>query len=691
MRLASQTIARPAPKAEYVPGEVILRLKDPGPSLRGDLYSEYGADVVERFHLNSSGPEIQKASDIVRLKLPTDLPVEKALDQLQKDDRVEFAEPNYRFKLSDFRKGEETELPNDLTPRLWGLHNEGQDGGQAGADISAKEAWAITQGDSSPNGPLIAVIDTGIDYTHPDLADNMWTNPGEIPNDGIDNDGNGVVDDVYGFNAFDQNGDPMDGHSHGTHCAGTIGAVGNNGQGVVGVSPEARLMAVKIFSDKGESTSASVLRGLLYANKMGADITSNSWGGGPPSEAVKEAFASSQALHVVAAGNDKMDNDTVDHYPANYEVENMIVVAATDRRDRRASFSQWGATKVDLSAPGKDIWSTVPRGSYASYSGTSMATPHVSGVAALIASAHPEADATEIKDRLIYGSDLVSQLTDISVSDGRVNAASSLEDDLLSPGVPQQVKVDRVSYRGTSLSWLTPPEDGEQGGKASKVEVRMSPIPITEENFRETSPFLSSQGQVRQRQHFTVLQEPSLQEREVYLSVQAVDNVGNRSPLVSTSKVTIPAARLLLEESFGGQRTSFQSEGSFRSRKDSEKGRVFTSAPPRGGKAETNSFLTSPRLDLRNQQDPFLSFDMNADLAVANSAELEITTDGRRWKRLERLENSDGWSHQGVDLSDYQGKTVQLRFSVHSRIGRAKNGISLANLKVYGQSDNSSP
>ena len=424
MQISTQRPPQAGKKPEIVPGEVLLRLKDSAPSLDGDLYSDFGADIVERFEMSKPG-SLESAPDIVRLKLHGELPVEEALAQLRQDERVDFAEPNYRFQLPEAPKNQESNTPNDLTPKLWGLHNEGQDGGRAGADISAKEAWKISQGDNSPNGPLIAVIDTGIDYNHPDLAANMWTNPGEIPGDGIDNDGNGVIDDVHGFNAFAQTGDPMDGHSHGTHCAGTIGAVGNNGIGVVGVSPKAKLMAVKIFSDKGESTSASILRGLQYANKMGADITSNSWGGGPRNEAVKQAFASSQALHVVAAGNDKMDNDKIEYYPANYDVNNMIVVAASDRRDDRASFSQWGATKVDVAAPGKDIWSTVPNGKYASYSGTSMATPHVSGVAALIASAYPQADALEIKDRIIYGSDKVRDLTDVSVSDGRVNAAAS--------------------------------------------------------------------------------------------------------------------------------------------------------------------------------------------------------------------------------------------------------------------------
>ena len=173
----------------------------------------------------------------------------------------------------------------------------------------------------------------------------------------------------------------------------------------------------------------------------------------------------------------------------------------------------------------------------------------------------------------------------------------------------------------------------------------------------------------------------------MYFSVQAVDNAGNRSPLVSTEQVTLPKAELLFNEDFTSSRTSFDIDGDFRSFKDPIKGQVFTSAPPRGSRAKSTSTLTSPRINLSKHENPFLQFEMSTDLAIANTAELEVTTDGRRWSQLERIENSDGWKTHGLDLSAYEGKTVQLRFSVNSRIGRAKNGISLSNLQVFGQAD----
>ena len=429
-------VAQSMEGAEYKPGELIVKLNagaDAG--LMGDFASEYGATVVEHFDVPES---VFKSfgGELVRLQLPQGIELAEAIAAMKNDSRVVYAEGNEVIRLPETQDDGVSEGPNDLDSKLWGLNNTGQDGGKAGADIHALDAWKVTTGDGSANGPLIAVIDTGIDYNHPDLKANIWVNPGEIAGDGIDNDGNGVVDDVNGYNAYANNGNPLDGHSHGTHCAGTIGAVGNNGMGVTGVMQNARIMAVKIFSDGGSTSTDAIVRGLMYSAKMGADITSNSWGGGGRSQAIYDAFASNPALHVIAAGNSNYDNDKRDNFPSNYDLDNIVAVAATTRTDERASFSQWGATTVDVAAPGAQIWSTIPGGRYGNKSGTSMATPHVSGVAGLIASAYPNASNAEIKERLIKGSDPVPALAGISVSNGRVNAARSLEPGLVAPTRP---------------------------------------------------------------------------------------------------------------------------------------------------------------------------------------------------------------------------------------------------------------
>jgi subtilisin family serine protease len=429
---AVAAVAKSMEGGEFKPGELIVKLDNSQAGLMSDFAKEYGAEVVEHFDVPESIFQ-SFGGELVRLKLPEGIELAEAIAAMKSDSRVVYAEGNEVIRLPESQDNGTAEAPNDLDSKLWGLNNTGQDGGKSGADIHAVDAWKVTTGDKSANGPLIAIIDTGIDYNHPDLKANLFVNPGEVAGDGIDNDGNGVIDDVYGYNANADNGNPLDGHSHGTHVAGTIGAVGNNGIGVTGVMQNARLMAVKIFDDSGSTSTDAIVRGLMYATKMGADITSNSWGGGGYSHAIYDAFKTNPALHVIAAGNSGYDNDKRDNFPSNYDLDNIVAVAATTRVDEKASYSQYGAKNVDVAAPGSQIWSTIPGGRYGNKSGTSMATPHVSGVAGLIASAYPNASPAEIKERLIKGSDPVVALDGLTVSNGRVNAARSLEPNLLAP------------------------------------------------------------------------------------------------------------------------------------------------------------------------------------------------------------------------------------------------------------------
>jgi len=421
-------------KPQFVPGELIVRTKG-GMGVADaseSLAAKYGVQVQDSFDLGQSG--VVDQGELLHLKLPAGVTPEQAMSQMAKDGSIAYAEPNYVYQLETVPQGEvkadgqqppaDSQVPNDLDPKLWGLHNTGQNGGKAGADINAPEAWAIHTGRN--DGPIVAVIDTGVDYNHSDLKANMWVNTGEIAGNGIDDDGNGVIDDVHGYNAFADSGNPMDGHGHGTHCAGTIGAVGNNGEGIVGVNHQARIMAVKIFSDGGSTNTAAILRGIEYTTKMGATITSNSWGGGPASQAQKDAFAASSALHIMAAGNNGRDNDKFDNFPSNYDIPNNVAVAASDRFDNKARFSQYGQTTVDIAAPGVDVYSAKPGGGYQNMSGTSMATPHVAGVATLVASAFPELDAQGIKEKLLNGADKLENWQAFVVDGNRLNAHGAL-------------------------------------------------------------------------------------------------------------------------------------------------------------------------------------------------------------------------------------------------------------------------
>jgi len=324
--------------------------------------------------------------------------------------------------------------PSFVDGSLWGLRNTGQAGGTAGADISAVEAWDIR---NDASNVVVAVIDTGVRMTHEDLAANLWTNPGEIAGNGIDDDGNGVIDDVHGFDAIDGGGAPDDADGHGTHVAGTVGAAGNNATGVTGVAWQVQLMPVRFLGANGGFLSDAI-EGIAYARNNGATILNNSWGGGGFSTTLRNAIAELAAddiLFVAAAGNDGVDADLTPGYPAAYELDHIVSVAASDRNDNRAGFSNFGAESVDLAAPGASIRSTFNGGdaSYASLSGTSMASPQVAGAAALLRAAFPGEDALSIKARLLETVDPTADFLTTTVSGGRLN----LEAALLNEAVPR--------------------------------------------------------------------------------------------------------------------------------------------------------------------------------------------------------------------------------------------------------------
>ncbi len=426
---------------EHVPGQVIVKTK--GSLMKGcvDLAKKYGGTLLERFDM-PHGLMKSSQGDLLHIQLPEGMSTAQAMAAMQEDPDVEYAVPNTVYTMEDEVPSEASaadagqggasgvqkgKIPNDLDPKLWGLHNTGQDNGNEGSDIGATLAWQKTTGLPNGQGPIIAVIDTGVDYNHPDLKNNIWTNPGEIPGNGIDDDGNGVIDDVHGYNANADNGDPMDAHSHGTHCAGTIAAEGDNGQGVVGVNWHATVMPIKIFDDKGHTDAASIIRGINYAARNGARISSDSWGGGPANPAIKEAFANSGMLNIIAAGNSSQNNDVNPHYPSSYDLPNIIAVAATDRNDSLAWFSCYGEKSVDIAAPGKDIYSTVPGGGYDFKSGTSMATPHVSGAAGLLLAMDPTMSNDEIKTRLLEGADKVRGLEGKMTTGARLNVNGAME------------------------------------------------------------------------------------------------------------------------------------------------------------------------------------------------------------------------------------------------------------------------
>ncbi|MCT7957885.1 S8 family serine peptidase [Laspinema sp. D3] len=311
--------------------------------------------------------------------------------------------------------------------KLWGLHNTGQTGGKVDADIDAVEAWQQQTGKKSV---VVAVIDSGGDYRHQDLAANNWRNTGEIAGNGIDDDGNGFVDDVYGYDFHNNDGDPMDDNGHGTHVAGTIGAKGNNNLGIVGVNHDVSLMHLKFLNNNGSGSTYNAVRAVEYAIKMGADVINASFGGGGYSSAFYDVIQKAQnagITFVAAAGNNNNNNDDKPYYPTNYNVGNVISVAATDHQDNLAYFSNYGDKTVDLGAPGVGILSTLPGNKYASYNGTSMAAPHVAGAAALLLAEDSSLTPTQIKDILMKTVDPLTSLQGKTVTGGRLNLNNALK------------------------------------------------------------------------------------------------------------------------------------------------------------------------------------------------------------------------------------------------------------------------
>jgi subtilisin family serine protease len=339
--------------------------------------------------------------------------------------------------------------PNDpyfQNGNLWGLHNTGQVSGTVDADIDAPEAWNFFTGSRDM---VVGLIDGGTDYNHVDLASNIWTNPGEIPGNDLDDDGNGFVDDVHGYDFYNEDGDPMDdtSSSHGTHTAGTIGALGNNGVGVAGVCWRVTILPTKMVSAAGSGPLSDAVEAVNYTvmmrtNGVNVRVTNSSWGDTSLSLGLSNsivACAKADMLFACSAGNDSRDVDTGSpYYPVGFSMTNIIGVAATDRNDLRAQFpsgrsSNYGATSVDLAAPGHTIYSTTYNNNYGVNHGTSMSSPHVAGAAALLWAMKPSATFHEIRQAILDGVDPIASMAGITVTGGRLNLRNAML--LLEPAI----------------------------------------------------------------------------------------------------------------------------------------------------------------------------------------------------------------------------------------------------------------
>lgn len=416
---------------DFVPGEVIVKFRaGASPTARARALGRANASVAERIvtaRMRAGGDD--EGITLVRSGLPT----QAAIAALKEDADVEYAEPNWIYQHQ--ATSNDTYFTNGS---LWGMYGPASSpANQFGSQAAA--AWAA--GKTNCSNVYIGIIDEGYMFAHEDLAANAGTNPGEVAGNGVDDDGNGLIDDVYGWDFDGNNSSVFDGtgDDHGTHVAGTIGGVGGNAKGVAGVCWSVKLMNAKFLGNRGGTTANAVkavdyFTDLKVRHGMNLVATSNSWGGGGFSQALQDAIGRAEAagiLFIAAAGNSTYNCDTSTAcYPAEYPNANVLAVASITSTGAISSFSNYGATTIDIGAPGSAIWSTVPQSSkgkvisgYASYSGTSMATPHVSGAAALYAATHPGATASQIKAAILSSAVPTPSLSGKTLTGGRLNVS----------------------------------------------------------------------------------------------------------------------------------------------------------------------------------------------------------------------------------------------------------------------------
>ncbi|HYO90364.1 MAG TPA: S8 family peptidase, partial [Pyrinomonadaceae bacterium] len=542
--------AQKLPKLDFVPGEIMVRFRDEAQARRVERSSMSVRSKGRTIQVNVKEFKGSKLVDGLRIARVAASDTLQAIEELNAHPDVLYAEPNFIRKIN--------RLPNDPSfSQLWGLRNPNE----GGRDIDAEQAWDTTVGS---RGVVVGVIDEGIDINHEDLRDNIWHNPAEVANDGVDNDGNGYVDDVNGWDFYHNDKTVFDGtgqypddetDSHGTHVAGTIGATGDNGIGVTGVNWQVSLMSLKILGPGGGS-SASAVSAYNYASQMrelwetsggtkGANIRvlNNSYGGYGHSQAELDAIRAlgdKGILFVVSAGNESMNNDIVPSYPTNYIAANLISVAATNSSDIKPNFSNSGSATVNVAAPGVGILSTTPGNTYDFYDGTSMAAPHVSGAAALVCSAFPNISMRRLRSALLYSGDILNSQAIIQIvsSGRRLNVAKALQSagstDSTAPSMPVLNTINQGWYsRYMSLFWTAPGDDGTSG-KAAAYEVRFSETELTNPTDFElarplpvnvlpnsTGPFDSWNADI------------PWQYTTGFVGVRAVDEVGNAGPILS--------------------------------------------------------------------------------------------------------------------------------------------------------------
>lgn len=410
-----------AEESESGNAEVLVRFR-PGTSLER-------IKTLARMNNDRFEDEYENVKNLVALEDEDGLDAEEVAEEYRSLPDVEYAEPVFEIHIDHTAPGKHKHANDVRFGEQWSLENTGQQGGKANADISVLKAWSKTTGSSKV---VVAVLDSGVNYLHRDLISNMWVRPaGMSP---YADEQLGEFNDLHGFNATDNQRDPMDDNGHGTHCAGIIGAEGDNSYGIAGINWNVEIMPLKFLNANGSGTTKDAIEAINYVierKRAGVNvrIISASWGSTQKSKALSDAIkraGDEGVLFVAAAGNNGDDSDKRPHFPAGYDLPNMVSVAALDRKDVLAVFSNYGAKSVHIAAPGKEILSTWLNDEFYVASGTSMATPEVAGVAALILSVNPKMSVKELRDKLFNSVDKLDSLKGKVASGGRINAAKAV-------------------------------------------------------------------------------------------------------------------------------------------------------------------------------------------------------------------------------------------------------------------------
>ena len=662
---------------DHVPGELIVKFKANRQSSTAQVVKSIGGAV--KYQFKSQGAVVVKFRGI---SSDADLLQRAKILNARRD--VEYVEANTIMKIN--------RTPNDAEfGKQYGMHNTGSSGGVAGADIDALRAWDVSVGSKDV---LVGVIDTGIDHSHTDIAPNYWTNPGESGLDsegrdkatnGVDDDGNGYVDDFRGWDFVNNDNDPMDDHAHGTHCAGVIGARGNDGVGVVGVNWDVSLVGIKFLSGSGSGTLEDAVKAIEYGNTIGVNLTSNSWGGGGYSPTMFDAITAAHSkgiLFIAAAGNDSNNNDNRPSYPASYEVPNVISVAASDNKDQMAYFSNSGVRTVHVAAPGVDVWSSVPGNTYQNMSGTSMATPHVAGLAALIKSAIPDATHEQVRARIINGVDRSDYWSTRVLSGGRINALNSLETDSIPPAPVADLRIVDSGTMSVSAEW-TAVGDDETNGNASAYQVRISDRPIlSETDWAAAKPAraaISNNGdQVRAVLTFEDFGQTG------YLAVRAIDNVGNVCRGGASVEFQTRAVNRFYDRN-GSSMEGFKGDVPWGVETLSDGTAVLSDSPGGDYRTDVNVALTSDPISVPSN-DVSLSIDFKYDVESSfDFLNIEISRDqGVTWQAVDRLTGlSSRFVRKLYGLTGLtQGDQIQLRFRLESDSSISRDGVQIRNISL---------